>query len=101
MTPSKCPIVSVIIWRLRPLIFSRIDAALVTGVLGFDRLGTNNGIGGVSPLAVSTPTLLVERVEGLLPHAALIEAAKMIVDCVPRGKLFGRHAPLNPALDHV
>ena len=80
---------SVIIWRLRPLIFSRIDAALVTGVLGFDRLGINNGIGGVSPLAVSTPTLLVERIEGLLSYAALIEAAKMIVDRAPRGNSLG------------
>ena len=61
----------------------------MTGVLGFDRLRIDNRVGGMVDFALASPTLLIECVEGLLPNAALIEAAEMIVDGIPRGEIIG------------
>ncbi len=44
---------------------------------------------------------LMQRVQGLFPHATLIPASVMVLDGIPRGKIKRQHPPRNTPFDDL
>ena len=81
-------------------LFSPIDASIVPGILGLNRLRINQDIGRMLVFALLLTSLLIERVKGLFPHPALIPTSVMLIDGIPRRKIQRQHPPRDAAVDH-
>lgn len=80
---------------------ARVVTVMSTGFAGFDRLAVDNACGGLIPAVVQSTDVIAQVLVNLIEQSALAPSAKVAVNGLPRGQVFGQVTPGTPRFDHI